>query len=371
MTAEQGSDAGHEPDEAAGGRRAGARAGLVAGVAWTLVAAAAAAEPQRGPTGREKDRRIEWVRPAGPERVGLEAWRSGVGAAEVWSPPASAPPAPADELVVVSWNTNVGGGALPRLLADLRRGSLTQGTTVEHFVLLLQEAHRRGGAVPPAPPAGARTARALRPEAPDGLRLGIDELARREGLFLYYVPSMRNGGRRDAPEDRGNAILATLPLEGLRALELPLERQRRVAIAAEIGGRTRSGAPWRLALVSLHLENRSSWTRFAHSFGAGRARQVRWLLDALDADAPLVLGGDFNSWAGGASEPAVRLARAWLPAPETPPAAPTHVFPLLSRPLDHMLYRLPSGARAETRVLDDAYGSDHRPLVGRVRLGGV
>ena len=43
-------------------------------------------------------------------------------------------------------------------------------------------------------------------------------------------------------------------------------------------------------------------------------------------------------------------------------------LPLHLPTLDHVFYRLPSGAAAHTRELEDAYGSDHRPLLGWVRL---
>jgi hypothetical protein len=36
--------------------------------------------------------------------------------------------------------------------------------------------------------------------------------------------------------------------------------------------------------------------------------------------------------------------------------------------LDHVFYRLPSGAAAQTREIEAAYGSDHRPWLGWVRL---
>jgi len=36
--------------------------------------------------------------------------------------------------------------------------------------------------------------------------------------------------------------------------------------------------------------------------------------------------------------------------------------------LDHVFYRLPPGAAAQTREIKNAYGSDHRPLLGRVQL---
>ena len=63
-------------------------------------------------------------------------------------------------------------------------------------------------------------------------RIDIVEAAGRLGLSLVYVPSMRNGS--DTDEDRGNAILSTEPLSDVAAVELPFERQRRVAIDAAV-----------------------------------------------------------------------------------------------------------------------------------------
>jgi endonuclease/exonuclease/phosphatase family metal-dependent hydrolase len=73
-----------------------------------------------------------------------------------------------------------------------------------------------------------------------------------------------------------------------------------MAIAANIG---------RFVACSVHLENRTD--------GAGRARQMETLLDALDAYAdgalPVVIGGDLNTHVGpggyrDASEPLFALA---------------------------------------------------------------
>lgn len=310
-----------------------------------------------------------WLRPAG-QRAELDRWRDAVGPAEVWAPPAGPTTGAAiDSLHVIVWNTHVGSGSIERLVADLRGGALVHGKPVEHFALLLQEVYRGGDAVPATPPPGSRAARSIRPGArPDG-RLGIDEVARRAALHLYYVPSMRNGRSAADPEDRGNAILATLPLANLTALELPLERERRVGIAADIAGTTTAGTPWRIRLVNLHLDARSSWRRLHRSLGAGRVRQVKWLLDALRGDdAYAVLAGDFNSWAGGAEEPALRVLRERGFVRGTPLGESGWTSVRLFRTLDHVLYRLPSGAAAQTREIGGAYGSDHRPLLGSVRL---
>ena len=308
-----------------------------------------------------------WLRGPSGQRAELERWREGVGPAETWAPLAS-PTADAaiDAFHVVVWNTHVGSGSIERLVADLRRGALTHGVPVEHFVLLLQEVHRSGHAVPTKLPPESHSAQSIRPAvSPDG-RLGIDEVARRTALHLFYVPSMRNGRSSADPEDRGNAILATFPLANLMAVELPLERERRVAITADIAGTTTAGTPWRIRLVNLHLDARSSWRRVHRSFGVGRARQMQWLLDR-DRDGYAVLAGDFNSWAGGADEPALRMPQEWGFVRGTPLRAAWDPRWLLGI-LDHVFYRLPSGAAVQTREIEIAYGSDHRPLLGWVRL---
>ena len=51
---------------------------------------------------------------------------------------------------------------------------------------------------------------------------------------MLYAPSMRNGESAGGGEDRGNAIVSTLPLADPTVIELPLERQRRVVVAASI-----------------------------------------------------------------------------------------------------------------------------------------
>ena len=37
---------------------------------------------------------------------------------------------------------------------------------------------------------------------------------------------------------------------------------------------------------------------------------------------------------------------------------------LIGRQVDHLFARLPTGGRLAYTVADDAYGSDHRPLIG-------
>ena len=189
----------------------------------------------------------------------------------------AAPPA-TDSIAIVGWNVHVGGGDLLTLLDRLESGGLT-GEPVSHYVLLIQEAYRSGGDVPPVEP-GIGVPKRIAPRAANRAREDIVSIARRRGLALYYAPSMRNGD--DAPfEDRGNAILSTLALEELAAVELPFTRQRRVAIGARIQGRTRDGRPWSVQLASVHLDTLAGPSRL-WIFAAGwRGAQAKTAIAGL------------------------------------------------------------------------------------------
>jgi len=318
-------------------------------------------------------------------------WRAAVGP-PVWSPwpggketgpvQEAGPPSlllPSWETVrFVTWNLRVGAGDLGAFVTSLQREG-------EPFVLLLQEAVRVGNTVPSSPPPGSRWAgRIADPLPPGRTREDIAQLARNRGLSLLYAPSMRSGGPGDPPEDRGNAILSSLPLEAPRVMELPVERQRRVGVAATIRLRGGGSAPISLRLVSVHLENRAPWSRFWRIPGAARTAQARALVQALtpspvgagggDSPAlplptPLVLGGDLNSWWGEQREEAVRLLRRHLPHPPTLEAVPTHHWELgLDRQSDYLLFRLPPGWTAWSRRLPDELGSDHWPVEGRIEV---
>ena len=184
----------------------------------------------------------------------LSRWCRAVGAPVfVEAPAASAPTLPTlDELVVVSWNAHLAEGELADLIGKLRSGALTGGRPVAHFVLLVQELYRRGDEVPEFDRRD-RSAFAIRPRNPESL--DIDDHAATLGLSILYVPSMRNGP--ELREDRGNAIISTEPLLDPFALELPLARQRRVALGAAVQVQTSDGTK-RLELMDAHLEPVSS-----------------------------------------------------------------------------------------------------------------
>jgi endonuclease/exonuclease/phosphatase family metal-dependent hydrolase len=265
-----------------------------------------------------------------------------------------------DDLVVVSWNAHLAEGELGNLVDKLRSGALTGGRPVAHFVLLVQELYRRGDDVPEFDERD-RSAHAIRsrdPKSPD-----IDDHAASLGLSILYVPSMRNG--QDLREDRGNAIISTEPLLDPFAVELPLVRQRRVALGAAVQVQTSEG-PKRLELMDAHLEPVSS-AKTLWIFKNPRAGQVRAILDALDAPryasdavAGIVLGGDFNTVQSGADEEAYHLARTWATGFVTEDSRNTH---LMGR-LDFLFFRMADGWSASTRRLDDRFGSDHYPVIG-------
>jgi endonuclease/exonuclease/phosphatase family metal-dependent hydrolase len=315
-----------------------------------------------------RPRPTRWVLAEASDRDVLAAWCENVGPPVLTAPADTTPPA-IDSLLVVTWNVRVGGGDLLALVEDLRAGRLT-GAPADHFVLLLQEAHRAGPAVPVAAN-GRGLARRIAPGPPAGERLDVVEVARRLELGLFYVPSMRNGASPDEPpEDRGNAILSTLPLADPHAIELPFEVQRRVAAVARVAGVTSDGQPWTLRVATAHLDHRSPWTRILDTFGAGRARQARGLMRALAPDRPTILGADLNTWAPGPLERALPVLEQHFSETPRDQRLPTHtaarVLPIGR--LDHLLFRLGDRQHARVRRIDHRYGSDHYPLLGWVRF---
>jgi endonuclease/exonuclease/phosphatase family metal-dependent hydrolase len=272
-------------------------------------------------------------------------------------------------LTIVAWNIHVGGGDVVELVRRLRAGELTNGRAVDHFVLLLQEVHREGGLVPMDAP-NNRVPERIAESPPSGERLDVVEIANRVNLDLFYVPSMRNGGPNSGPteEDRGNAILSTLPLHDLTAIDLPMETFRRVAVAATVRGVSINGSEWSLRVCSTHLSTRTGFPRFFESAGVGRLRQTKALLEALP-ESPAVLGGDFNTWAPGMLEGTTEFIRERFRYPEELDERPTLAVTLLpDRRVDYLFFDLPDGLTAHYRRLDDLLGSDHYPLLGWVTL---
>jgi endonuclease/exonuclease/phosphatase family metal-dependent hydrolase len=297
---------------------------------------------------------LVWFSPgAAGDEAKISQWRRSVGppVVRLEAPPVNAP---LDDITLVSWNTAVGEGDVVKFVQTLSGGPL---------VLLLQEVYRRG----PEVPTGMKDAFSFAGHL-GGASAGpncreIEDVAQRLGLNVYYVPSMRNGGLT-SDEDRGNAILSSLPLTDLRAIELPFERQRRVAVSATIAGRTTSGTPWQVRLVSAHLDNMSTIRRVWIGAEYGRARQARELAAVFHDSEPTILAGDFNTWFGFSDQAYLEAARAF---PQTTVLDRRATFRGLLR-LDHVFFRLQPGWRAEFHRGDARFGSDHYPLVGALHF---
>lgn len=296
---------------------------------------------------------ITWHQPAlAADAARLAPWRSAVGSPLVVRQAATAR-VHTDALTLVSWNVALDAGDVVGLVREL------QGSDpARPIVLLLQEAFRSGDDVP-ASPLAAEWAGFLGGSRDDR---EVDAVAGALGFSAYYVPSMRNGapGRHD--EDRGNAILSNLPLDQLAAIELPFERQRRVAVAARVRGTTRDGRPWSLRLASVHLDNLAGAGRAWIGGELARVRQARGLREVFRGEEPTVLAGDFNTWFGFSDQVYVETARDF---PQTRVTDTRRTFRGMLR-LDHVFYRLPDGWKAEVRRADSAAGSDHHPLIATI-----
>lgn len=305
---------------------------------------------------------VTWHQGRADDTVELAQWCHGVGSPIFVQPPASAdPPPPLDALTVLTWNAHLAEGRLVDLIGELRAGAFTSGRPVKHFVLLLQELYRGGDDVPPFMP-GSRTAFAILPRNPHAT--DARRYAASLGLSVFYVPSMRNGA--EVLEDRGNAIISTEPLLDPLALELPLERQRRVAISTAIQV-TIKDRPTRLELFNAHLEPLSS-PQSLWVFRNPRRPQARAILDLLktprfdhgEASVGTVLGGDFNIVQRGINEDAYQEARAWSTSLASENQRNTHAMGRI----DHLFFRLDQDWSARTGRLENRFGSDHYPVLG-------
>lgn len=343
---------------------------VVAFLAATFFAVAAAShsaarEECDGRTPIADGMAVRWLLGPAEDRDELDRWCRAVGPPQmIAAPPSTTSAAPTlASLVVVTWNVHLGEGRVADLVADLGRGRWTDGQAVTNFVLLVQEAVRRGHTVPPFA-SDARAAFAIL----DRDQSGPDVTAQAAALHLAlaYVPSMRNGA--DLREDRGSAIFSTVPLTALTAVELPLERQRRVAVGAAIDV-TVGTEVLPLRLMTAHLEPLSAPSSLWF-FRNPRRRQVTALLEALARPAPAagrdagaVLGGDFNTIQGGDDEEAYARARAWGLSVSEEDTRATHAMGRL----DYLFARLLPGWSGHTLRLDETYGSDHHPVLMRFR----
>jgi len=298
----------------------------------------------------------------------MDRWCATVGAAALDTLPEMRAPRSLDSLVVISWNSNVGGGDVLGFLQDQfgvtcrdPDTSLRLSVPVE-FVLLLQEAHRQSEHIPPVE-SGSDVPDRIVPEPRPGTQLDVVELADRCGLALVYVPSARNG--HEFLEDKGNAILSTLPLREPLAIELPFEAGRKVAVGATVFLAPTDS----LRLVSVHLDVASTLARAITTGNSWRLRQGLGLVEGLtladgDPQIATIVAGDFNTWTG--DETVVRHMYDYFP--ESPPQGKPRTRGAF--PTDYLFFR-----NADTRVtlvsgpeiLKEDYYSDHLPLVAVLR----
>jgi endonuclease/exonuclease/phosphatase family metal-dependent hydrolase len=258
--------------------------------------------------------------------------------------------------MVVNWNMHVGNGNIEALVDELSRRESSGGFGRPEFVFLLQETFRRGSDIPD--PGRSSVPGRI---SPPNSAMDIQEVARRLGWWMYYAPSMRNGKQLgEEAEDRGNAILSSLPLDAVQAIELPFVVQRRVALIATV---TDSQKKPRLRVAVAHLDTRAPLSRGWILGGpAGRKRQAESFVATLkkfDDDLPLVVGGDLNTHLG-AGEAAVDTVSTIASRADCG-GKPTHTSGFV---LDHMFTRVPHAWKSPgCSRMDDTFGSDHFPLV--------
>jgi endonuclease/exonuclease/phosphatase family metal-dependent hydrolase len=298
------------------------------------------------------------VRWFGPETAGPTParWRAGVGP-PLLQLPCREIPATADAMTFVTWNTHVGAGDIVGLVKSLPNPD-------GPIVLLLQEVYRAGPDVPVRVDRGVSYARHIGGTIGERSTREIKAVADALGFGVFYVPSMRNGGSRLSPEDRGNAILSNLPLRDPFAVELPFEHQRRVAVAASVAGTSTAGTPWKVRFVCAHLLSTGGLRHAWVVTESHRARQARALTALLQDDEPTILGGDLNTWFGFSDQTYVETARAF---PDTRVSDRRPTFRGLAR-LDHVFFRLKPGWHAEFHRGPSLFASDHAPLIGSLRV---
>ena len=255
-------------------------------------------------------------------------------------------------MVVISWNVHEANGRIDALIDDLNAGRIA-GRAPKQIILLLQEAYRAGTDVPPLP-RGAKVPHIIASRSP---QRDVIEIARRHDLAYTYVPSVRNG--RYPREDRGSAILSSLPLEEVTAYELIHERQRRVTVGATVQVAI-DGVERQLRLFSLQLDTHGLIDLLGHRVHLKQMQAALPEFRCGPADpADCLIGGDFNSFFGG-HETAVTVTKAWFGTTDDSDRRRTQIMGRL----DHVFCHAP---RADwiphTRRLNDRYGSDHYPLV--------
>lgn len=165
----------------------------------------------------------------------------------------------------------------------------------------------------------------------------------------------------------GQLTLSRLPFETRETYELPA-LPRLLARAAKKAGRVTRAVPYArirlsnglsIGLHNVHLENRT--------LPAGRLRQVKHLLSRVGekSDDVTVIGGDFNTFLTPLFEQALHLlARHGF---EKLAGVPRYgIFPRL----DFVMVRTSRNVACDIEsILIKGRGSDHHPVLARIRVG--
>jgi len=237
---------------------------------------------------------------------------------------------------VITWNEHVGNGDLRALLRAFGSDPAV--------VVLLQEVWRYSKDVPFKAPPGVHPPEQI----PSCLHDDIAEIAKEFKMSLVYVPSMLNG--EGTNEDRGNAILSSLPISGIMGIELPFKQQRRVAVMATITA-TMNGKPWQIGVVSLHLDTLLR-----------RKRQAVSIAKFLSTvNSAVIIGGDLNSLAG-TLDPATRAIDHAIPRIDQCGKPKTFYWDGLGFLFDHLFTTLPKGT-IRSCFVGPLFKSDHKPVV--------
>lgn len=294
---------------------------------------------------------VTWLRWNDKQDI-LNRWCESVG------PPVFATVAeregPISRLLVLSWNVHVGGADIEGLMAKTL-GPISGRDT--GLVILMQEAFRAGSDVPESLPRDLDVPSSIRPRRPTP---DVVAIAKRLGMSVAYVPSMRNGSASslESREDRGNAILSTEPLSDIRAIELPFGKQRRVAVAATITPRgSRIGV---MRVITTHFDTNGD-----------RVAQAEALAQRMESlvDLPLLVAGDLNSRRGFGDRSVTAISRRigiescgtqrtlhWPWRLDVP------LFFLIGR-VDFMFSTLDASVTRSCQTLSHAYDSDHLPIL--------
>lgn len=334
---------------------------------------------------------VDWYFPEGSEdNEQLDLWCQEVGPVVIDSLPMASFGAlrGGDSLAIAVWNTDAGAGYLEAFVRT-EMGVQCAGPasrlrpSATHFVVLVQEALRRTEQLRPVDESWS-VPPPVKEERHPGSRLGVDEVAAKCGLSVVYAPAGRNGGKilDGKGEDKGTAILSTLPLRDFIVIELPYEAARRVVVAATVHDDRGDS----LRIASVHLIATPPPWRVLQTGNSSRLRQALATVDALHlaearrsplADTSLqatstVIAGDLNTW----SVRETTLKRLFTHFRDSPGVLdePTR-GPF---PTDHLLFRKSDlepvpvdGVLPHTyRRVDDAYYSDHHPIMAWFRFGG-